>query len=150
MFFYTVGLKRRFFFGWRKFKVQGHSWENGRLVMDLASGHQVHVPGVKIRAFQVYPDIKHVLQTLEQNKQAQEKERQWAEYQEEQEYHQRMLQQQMGRQPAATQQQMEAAPSLPPFQQGAEETPMDRARALANERVRGIPQGNAENASGIG
>lgn len=59
---YTVGIRRRFGLGWKKHKVVGHSWKEMRLILEFQDGSQIHVPGFKVKAFKVYPDLKAAIE----------------------------------------------------------------------------------------
>lgn len=54
---YTVGLKRRWWFGYKEYDVTAHSWDNGRLILNQVDGSQIHLPGVRSVAVKVYPDF---------------------------------------------------------------------------------------------
>jgi len=62
---YTVGTKRKFWFGFNKYSVTRHSWDGRRLLLDLADGGQISLPGVPSLVYQVYPDFWNYLQILE-------------------------------------------------------------------------------------
>jgi hypothetical protein len=59
---YTVGVKRRFFFGFRKFKVIAHETEGsagfGRLVLTLDDGGFLVIPRLDRLAIKIYPDYR--------------------------------------------------------------------------------------------
>ncbi len=57
---YTVGVKRRFLPGFKKFKVTGHDTEHfgdgARLLLYLMDGSILALPSVQRRVVKVYPD----------------------------------------------------------------------------------------------
>lgn len=59
---YTVGIKRRFFFGFRRFKVFAHETDTsagiGRLVLTLADGGFLVIPRLDRLAVKIYPDYR--------------------------------------------------------------------------------------------
>lgn len=60
---YTVGIKRRWFFGYRKVQVNGHDWQNFRFILNLTDGSQESIPGFTARGVKVYPDFwTHIAQ----------------------------------------------------------------------------------------
>lgn len=57
---YTVGIKRRFLPGFRKYTVTYHDTdEHMRLHMQLTDGSQIVVPGLHRQALKVYPDYRN-------------------------------------------------------------------------------------------
>lgn len=54
---YTVGIKRRFWFGHKKYVVTGHDWQNFRFILNLGDGSQIHLPGFSCAGLRVYPDF---------------------------------------------------------------------------------------------
>lgn len=54
---YTVGVKRRFWFGYRRVMVTGHDWQNGRFILNRTDGAQEHIPGFSAPVVRVYPDF---------------------------------------------------------------------------------------------
>lgn len=54
---YTIGIKRRFWFGYRKVLVGGHSYQADRLILNRINGAQEHITGVPVPNFMVYPDF---------------------------------------------------------------------------------------------
>lgn len=79
-FVYTVGVKRRFLPGYTKYRVTAHKSQfdlNGyslripRLVLTLADGSELALPGALDRGIIIYPDFKSGLDRLESE--AQEK-----------------------------------------------------------------------------
>lgn len=54
---YTIGIKRRFFPGYRKVRVTGHDWQNWRFILNLEDGSQEHIPGFAAPALKVYADF---------------------------------------------------------------------------------------------
>lgn len=54
---YTIGIKRRFLPGYRKVQVKGHDWQNGRFILNLTDGSQLHIPGFQTPDVKVYPDF---------------------------------------------------------------------------------------------
>lgn len=54
---YTIGIKRRFFPGYRKIRVNGHDWQNWRFILNLEDGSQEHIPGFTASALKVYADF---------------------------------------------------------------------------------------------
>lgn len=54
---YTVGIKRRFFPGYTKFRVKAHSWESNRFILNLVTGEQIQIPGFQAPALKVYSDF---------------------------------------------------------------------------------------------
>jgi hypothetical protein len=54
---YTIGIKRKFWPGYRKVSVNGHDWQNGRFILNLVDGAQEHVPGYSVRVLKVFPDF---------------------------------------------------------------------------------------------
>lgn len=62
---YTVGIKRRFWPGYRLVQVTGHSWENFRFILNLTDGSQIVIPGFQAGGIKVYPDFKSHIAVLE-------------------------------------------------------------------------------------
>jgi hypothetical protein len=62
---YTVGVKRRFWFGYREFEVKAHTWQGDRLVLNLLDGSELHVPGVRSVPIKVYPNFWIHLHSLQ-------------------------------------------------------------------------------------
>lgn len=54
---YTVGLKRRWWFGYKEHQVKTHSWDGDKLLLDLVDGSQICVPGVRSVPVKVYPNF---------------------------------------------------------------------------------------------
>jgi hypothetical protein len=54
---YTVGIKRRFFPGYRKVQVTAHDWNNFRFILNLTDGSQEIIPGFSSRGVKVYADF---------------------------------------------------------------------------------------------
>lgn len=67
---YTVGIKRRYWFGYRKLRVTGHDWQNGRFLLNLEDGSQEHLPGFHLDGLRVYPDFWVHLKQLEHSRPA--------------------------------------------------------------------------------
>ncbi len=67
---YTIGLKRRFIPGYRKIRVKGHEWQNGRFILNLEDGSQDHIPGFSIPYLKVYADFWAHLAQLERSRPA--------------------------------------------------------------------------------
>lgn len=64
---YTVGVKRKLFFGYRKVMVNAHDWQNGRFILNLTDGSQRHIPGFSVPELKVYADFwTHLAQTRPQ------------------------------------------------------------------------------------
>lgn len=60
---YTIGIKRRFGFGFKKYQVNGHDWQNFRFILDLIDGSQIYIPGFSAVALRVYPNFwTHIAQ----------------------------------------------------------------------------------------
>lgn len=136
---YTVGVKRPLGLGWKKYRVRGHRWDQGRLILDLSNDFQLHIPGVKIRAFRVYPDIRHILKTMEENKrrQADLEERARRE-------HEAWLHEQQRMRHPTSRFADEEIGELPAIAEPAEPTPYQLAQERAHVRVRGILQSNGQ------
>lgn len=62
---YTIGLKRRWLPGYRRYSVTKHDWQNFRFILNLADGSQEHIPGFSVSALKVYPDFWAHLAQLE-------------------------------------------------------------------------------------
>ncbi len=75
---YTVGVKRRFGLGYRRFSVTGHDWQNGRFILNLVDGCQEHIPGFSAPALKVYADFWTHLAQIERRPAAQPLNRQGA------------------------------------------------------------------------
>ncbi len=54
---YTVGVKRRFFPGFKKYVVKAHDWKDFRFLLNLENGEQVQIPGFRCPAFKVCADF---------------------------------------------------------------------------------------------
>ena len=65
---YTVGIKRRFWFGYRKIKVNAHDWQNWRFILNLEDGSQEHIPGFHLDSLKVYADFWNHLAKIEHDK----------------------------------------------------------------------------------
>lgn len=66
---YTVGIKRRFWFGYRKVMVTGHDWQNGRFILNLVDRSQEHIPGFAVPILKVYNDFwTHIAQIEQERK----------------------------------------------------------------------------------
>lgn len=61
---FTVGIKRRFFPGFKRYLVTSFNWLNVDrwLSLKIADGSELQIPGVKVKALKVYPDVKIVLE----------------------------------------------------------------------------------------
>lgn len=55
---YTVGVKRRFWFGFVDYEVVSHAYEHatGQLELHLVDGSHLNVPGLLRRPWKVYPN----------------------------------------------------------------------------------------------
>jgi hypothetical protein len=67
---YTIGIKRRFGFGWRKVSVSAHDWREGRFILNLTDGSQEYIPGVAMGGLKVYADFWTHIAQLERSKPA--------------------------------------------------------------------------------
>ncbi len=65
---YTVGIKRKFWFGYQKVTVSGHEWQNGRLILNRLDGSQEHIPGYAVPSWRVYSDIWNHIGQIERNR----------------------------------------------------------------------------------
>ena len=54
---YTVGIKRRFWFGFREVQVNSHGWQDGRIILNLVDGSQEQIPGYAVYCLKVYNDF---------------------------------------------------------------------------------------------
>lgn len=61
---YTVGIKRRFWFGFAKYSVKEHGWANGCILLNLAEGGQLQFPAYRVSCVKVYNDIENHLEDL--------------------------------------------------------------------------------------
>lgn len=79
---YTVGIKRRFFFGFRKVQVDGHRYsdETG-LILNLLDGSQEVYPGHAVFHFKVYNDFQTHYRELEYHAERRKAEAREKEYQ---------------------------------------------------------------------
>lgn len=63
---YRIGVKRRFFFGFKVYLVVGHRTEvlgsASRLILNFASGLVETVPGLDRRAVRIYPEFQRMQQ----------------------------------------------------------------------------------------
>jgi hypothetical protein len=57
---YTVGVKRRFFPGFKTYQVIYHAYEHatGQLELHLVDGSSLNVPGLLRRPWRVYPNYR--------------------------------------------------------------------------------------------
>jgi hypothetical protein len=63
---YTVGIKRRFWFGFREVRVNSHGWQDGRIILNLIDGSQEQIPGYAVYCLKVYNDFhRHAEMVLE-------------------------------------------------------------------------------------
>lgn len=65
---YTVGIKRKLWFGYRKVMVTGHDWQNGRFILNLSDGSQEHIPGYAAPSLKVYADFWNHLAQIERSR----------------------------------------------------------------------------------
>jgi hypothetical protein len=76
MMFYTVGVRRRFLPVFKKYKVFRHDTETlaegGRLILQLADGSQLGIPGIARRVVKVYPDYRAFEFRMQQQSPAQQ------------------------------------------------------------------------------
>ncbi len=54
---YTVGVKRRFWFGFDEYNVNAHGFEGGRFILNLVDGSQIHVPTFHTPRLKVYANF---------------------------------------------------------------------------------------------
>ncbi len=56
---YTIGIKRRFWFGFKQYSVTGHKTEilgsGSRMNLNLANGGQLAIPAIHRKTVYVYP-----------------------------------------------------------------------------------------------
>jgi hypothetical protein len=67
---YTVGIKRKFWFGFRLVKVKGHDWQHGRFILNCDDGSQEHIPGFSTPLLKVYADFWTHLAQLDRERPA--------------------------------------------------------------------------------
>jgi len=86
---YTIGVRRRFGLGWRKFSVTQHWMESSdyveatgetvtfpmRLVLNCADGGTRIVPNIAGRELRIYPDYRRFMSWIEDQKRVIEAER---------------------------------------------------------------------------
>ncbi len=117
---YTIGVKRRLWFGYCKHEVNGHDWQNGRFILNLVDGSQIHIPGFQVPEIKVYPNFWTHLAHIERTAR-----------------------------PRVAQQPAEELPRPEPVRHGAtaeqpvedEDPAMQEVLRRARERVRSISQG---------
>jgi regulator of protease activity HflC (stomatin/prohibitin superfamily) len=122
---YTVGIKR-LFWGFKKYQVTGHKWDNWRLILDLPDGSQLHIPGVKISALKVYPDVRQAIEQAQRFAREREMDRYYAE------------KHRQGAYVAPPEPEPVAVDELSPYVDTNVDDIRTQARKLANERVRAV------------
>lgn len=55
---YTIGVKRRFLPGYRKFQCVHHSMDNDGLELHLVDGSAVFLSALVVRGYKVYPNYR--------------------------------------------------------------------------------------------
>lgn len=64
---YTVGIQMGFFRLLRKFRVSFHEFEgDSKVVLTLADGSMLVVPGLDRKVFKIYPDYRDAKEKFEQ------------------------------------------------------------------------------------
>lgn len=54
---YTIGIKGRFFGGWKEYRVHNHVREGDWLVLSMPDGSTLTVPDIGKKWIKVYPDL---------------------------------------------------------------------------------------------
>jgi len=124
---YTLGIKRRFFPGFKKLRVRNHGWEGDRLIVNLEDGSQEQIPGFRVFSLKVYNDFHKHFEEIRLRQEARAAEEAKAEQAErlaaQAEARARQLAEEMIRQRDA---QMYAAPQVNPVPQISEKEAFER------------------------
>lgn len=83
---YTVGIKRRFWFGYRDVRVNSHGWQDGRIILNLIDGSQEQIPGYAVYCLKVYNDFHRHAESVLEHQREKERISEIAKQKEEEEY----------------------------------------------------------------